>query len=230
MEPLFDPREFAELPEADGELVDTIRSEWLPQEHEVDEGDVYTGKRVRWVGLQGRMLRLPWDQVRAFEGNPFDIDKMVAFAQLLREGDSDGRPPLLYAPPARVNKVDLWDVEESHRAEARGELFDCFGTTRPFTTGDDELDEYLRDPEEFIEAHAADEEHEAQIRADMAERGAEALENGDGDLGKVVAQLRDGNHRAFGAQLAREPYVWVIVRWDVKSELERAGVREEDME
>jgi hypothetical protein len=46
----------------------------------------------------------------------------------------------------------------------------------------------------------------------------------DSDVGKLYVALIDGNHRAFGAICAREPYIWVIVgpnyRDDIRDLLE----------
>ena len=58
----------------DREFVDEVRS-WLPDESEIDADDVYWGDGVGWIGIQGRMLKLPWDQVQAFPGNPFEPEK-----------------------------------------------------------------------------------------------------------------------------------------------------------
>ena len=49
-----------------------------------------------------------------------------------------------------------------------------------------------------------------------------AVEDGDGDLGEWVYQIRDGNHRAFGALLAGEPHIYVFLGSDDYSRLIRA--------
>ena len=38
-----------------------------------------------------------------------------------------------------------------------------------------------------------------------------AVSSGDGDLDEYMVQIRDGNHRAFGAIAAGEPYVWIAL-------------------
>jgi hypothetical protein len=230
MEPLFDiERYYGYRPDYDSDLLEQVREEgWFPDEEEVEEDEVYEGQNVSWVGRPGRMLRVQWDEIQATQGNPFDADKVGTYAEIIRDGRY-GFKALVGAPKAMVHSVGLDDVVESREAQQRDELFDSHGMTRPFTTGDEELDEYLTDPETFLERYAADEDDAAVIQADMTERAEEAVSDGDGDLGNVVAYLRDGNHRAFAAQLAGEPDVWVQVRWHTPAELHRAGLREEDL-
>lgn len=229
--PLLHAEEFFALPEPEEDLVEQIRTSWGPNEDDVDDQDVYAGDKMLWVGIPGRMMRLGWDQVHAFLGNPFDTDKVAAYAQLYREGDAHGNEPLVYAPPAMLSIVTLQDVRESQEAALHGELFETHGMSRPFTTGDTELDEYLADTEGFIETYADDEDDEAAIHSSMTLRAEEAIEEGLGDLGKLTAQLRDGNHRAFAAQIVGEPFLWVIVRGiDSEDDLRRLGLRYEDFE
>lgn len=231
MDPLFDIVEhFRDSPDYDSDLLEQVRDEgWFPSEEEVEEDDIYEGRNVRWVGTPGRMLRLGWDQIQATQGNPFDVDKVGTYAEMIRDGQY-GDKLLMDAPPAMVHLIGLDDVVESREAEKLDELFDSYGMTRAFTTGDEELDEYLGDTGLYLDRYAADEDDAATIRADMTERAEEAVSAGDGDLGKVVGYLRDGNHRAFSAQLAGEPYVWVQVRYHTPGELHGAGLREEDLE
>lgn len=210
-EPLIDAEAWFGDAEPDYDLLVEMQESWLPDEDEVYPGDVYAGRCVRWAGKEGQMMRLPWDQVHAVALNPFDPVKVATFAELIRQCGADGEKPLLYAPPAIVTPVTLDDVVGSQEAEARDELFASYGTGRPYTTGDEELDEYLADPDLFVETYAADDDDAEAIRADMVERAEEAVQTKSGDLGKLVGQLRDGNHRAMAAQLAGEPYVWVGV-------------------
>jgi len=231
MDPLFDIEEhLGHVPRADPRLLELVRDErWFPQEDEVDEESVYEGRHVSWVGTPGRMFRLRWNEVQATQGNPFDADKVGTYAELIREARYGDRV-FMDAPPAMVHFVGLDDVAESQEAERNGELFDSHGMTRPFTTGDDELDEFLVDPSLFLEQYAADEDDVATIQADMTERAEEAVARCEGDLGRVVGYLRDGNHRAFAAQLAGEPDLWVQIRAHSPEELYGAGLREEDLQ
>jgi len=225
-EPLFDAEEFGLDVDIEPGFVDEVRS-WLPDEDEVDEDDVYWGDGVGWVGTQGQMMKLPWDQVTASPMNPFDASKVSAFKQLIESGER----PIMYAPPAFIDRINLDDVRESRQAAARDELFDSHGMTRPYTTGDEELDEFLEDEEGFIALWADDENDEETIRSDMTIRAERAIAEQEGDLGKIVASLRDGNHRAFGAQLAGEDGVWVIVRmFNPEEDRLFLGLREDDFE
>jgi hypothetical protein len=240
-DPLFDPTDAAEYVPVDEDLVNTIREEWLPKEEDVDPGSVYWGDRrgVGWIGTPGTMMKLGWDQLQATQFNPFEWEKVAAFAEIIRSGDG----VLIPAPDAMLLRVDLTQVEESQQAALTDELDSSFGMTRPFTSGDEELDEYLRDSDEYTEEHADEygdeetDEYEDQaekLMADMAARAEDAVAGGGGDLGKLVAFLRDGNHRAFGAQLAGQSHVWVTVRLgspaNRRMSLQDLGLSDEDLE
>lgn len=210
-DPLFDADQVFGDATPDYDLMWDLIDE-MPDE---DEGDVYRGRRVRWLGRTGKMLRLDWDQVYSMQLNVFEPSKVATFAEMIRQGYE----PVLQAPIADVTWVDADSVAETQQAWARGELT-TDGMTRPYTTGDDDLDEFLRDPDEFIQMWAEDEDDETTMRAEMTNRIEQAEEQQTGDLGKVVAQLRDGNHRAFGAQLAGEPHVWLFVPGGYEGPLE----------
>lgn len=228
MGPLFDIAEhFGEEPDYSSELWDRIREEgWFDEPDDVDDDELYHGRHVVWRGMPGRMLRLDWDQLQATQGNPFDFDKVGTFAEIIREGRY-GDKPVMGAPPVMLTLVGLDDVAESHQAAQGDELFDSYGMTRPFTTGDEELDEFLADEAAYLDQHEDEERH--AVESEMVARAEDALARQEGDLGSVVGYLRDGNHRAFAAQLAGEPDLWVQVRAD-PGDLEQVGLREEDLE
>lgn len=200
-DPLFDASLVFDA-EPDYDLMAQLVDE-MPDE---EEGDVYRARRVRWLGQEGRMIRLDWDQVYAMQLNEFDASKVAAFAEMIRLGYE----PVIRAPAASLTWVDSDDVAQTQQAWTRNELW-ADGMTRPYTTGDDDLDEFLRDPDEFVRFWADDEDDETAIRAEMTSRVEEAEEQQQGDLGKIVAQIRNGNHRTFGAQTADEPYLWAVV-------------------
>lgn len=226
-DPLFDAQESGlEVDTYPEWFIEEVRS-WLPSEEEIDEDDVYWADGVGWVGIQGQMMKLPWDQVAASPMNPFEPEKTSAFKRLIASGER----PIMYAPPAMLHRVSLVDVRESQEAHLRDELFASHGTTRPYTTGDEELDEFLADEESFLETYAVDDDDEQTLRADMTLRAERAISDNEGDLGKIVATLRDGNHRAFGAQLAGEDEVWIIVRMnDPERDMAFLGLRQDDFE
>lgn len=225
-DPLYDAREAGLETEVDHDFVDEVRS-WSPSEEEIDDGDIYAGDSVRWIGIQGRMMKLPWDQIASSPMNPFDPRKVSAFQDMIERGER----PLLYAPPVYLDRITLDDVRESQQAAEREELAEAYGMTRPYTTGDEELDEFLKDEEEFLSIYAEDEDDEEVMRADMLLRAERAVSDQDGDLGKIVGTLRDGNHRAFGAQLAGEDEVWVTVRMqNPEQDMLFLGLREDDFE
>lgn len=226
MEPLFDAQEVFGDARVDPQMLEQALDEgWLNKDADPDE--IYSGHRVDWVGRQGHMLRVEWDQLQTTQLNPFDPKKVAVFAEMMRDPNIS---VVAGAPAGMATSVGLDDVAESQKAEVDGELLESHGMTRPFSTDDEELDEYLADPETFLEYYAADEDDADVIMADMTVRGEEAISKCSGDLGNIVVYLRDGNHRAMAAQLAGEPDVWVDVRWHSPKELEFVGLRQEDFE
>jgi hypothetical protein len=218
--PLFDPTDENE-PEPDQEVLDLLEEEGPPDE---DEGTVYNGRRVRWLGEEGRMYKARWDQVHPVAGNIFYEGKLPAFLAYAKEQISRGEKPLWQAPAGWVGgAIDVQDIEESQQSAQHGpdDLYHGYGTTRPYTTGDEEVDEYLRDRRDMKKRLAKCIEDDAEVdyeRDELAEtieameaRVAEIVAKSGGDLGTVTIQLRDGNHRAFSSYLLGEPYVWVYI-------------------
>lgn len=205
---LFDASELVEGVEVDPELLEEIEAdEWFPEP--ADDADVYYERGVRWVGEEGRMLRVPVETLAAMPGNDFDPEKLLAFSELISR--DEGTRPAFQAPPAEILTVTKYDIKDSVDAQKGGYLLSSYGTSRPFTTGDEDMDWYLVDPESFLEENAWDEGERAALRSYMEAALKEAEEEGMGDLGSWYVQLRNGNHRAFAAQLAGEKYVWVYV-------------------
>lgn len=216
---LFDPEDGGLVGDPDEETLEELRE----SERDFDDGDVYRGRRVSWLGHQGRMLRLSWEEIHPVAGNIFYPDKLATYAAFMEESDAP-----VPAPAGWVGgRITAQDVAESQEAFARDELFESHGMTRPFTTGDDDLDEYLRDRREMkqrLKKLARDDEEHEEISAiieEMEPLVEAAEERGDGDLGRVTVTLRDGNHRAYAAYLNGEPYVWVYITHG--HEGERAG-------
>jgi hypothetical protein len=173
---------------------------------EIDEhdGDFYYGRNVIWAGDQGRMVRADPDYLQHVWGNIFDPDKLAAIVSGIEEADER---LVFVAPYGTASKIDLQSVKESH------EYAEDEGLDRPYTTGDEELDRYLVEPEQVLYEYADEPGDEAweEARADIEDRLQEALANDEGDLGQWVVTIRDGNHRAFGALMAGEPYVYVML-------------------
>lgn len=172
--------------------------------------DAYYGRNVIWLGRTGEMFRAYPRYIEAIEGNIFDEDQLAAVVDCIESSPS--RVPFI-APVADVVLIDPTTVRESMEYEPDD----------PWTTGDNELDEWLQDPEEYILSNLGmgldDEDGTWQeaadaLHAEMKERLQDAVDNNEGDLGKFVVQIRDGNHRAFGALASGEPYIYVwLIDW-----------------
>lgn len=153
---------------------------------------LYYGRNVIWIGEKGRMIQVDSEYAQHIEGNIFEACKLAAIVEAIKELP---HRITFYPGYCEVSVVEPIDIKESIEYEYEN------GLERPLTTGSDELDEYITDPEQFDEEEREELEEELQY----------AIEHDEGDLGSLVIQIRDGNHRAFGALLAGEPYIYLLV-------------------
>jgi len=170
-----------------------------------NKADLYYVRNVIWDGVEGKMVRAYPDYIQHIWGNIFDEDKLAAIIGGINEAEEK---VIFTAPYGTANKIGLIDVKESI------EYSEDEGLDRPYTTGDEELDRYLVDPEDVLHEYAdPDEEPDlyASKKEELDQELKEAVESEDGDLGQWAITIRDGNHRAFGALLAGEPYVYVML-------------------
>lgn len=165
--------------------------------------DLYFGRNVAWDGEKGRMFQVSASEAVAMEGNIWDEDKLASVVEGIENADDR---VIFTAPYGTPSKIDIQTVKESiaYKDDEVGPVY---------TTGDETLDEYLEDPDSYLfdfeqrGGYAAVCVERARIEAELQE----ALANDEGDLGSWTFQIRDGNHRAFGALLAGEPYIWAMV-------------------
>lgn len=218
--PLFAPADLYSL-EPSAELADKILLErWFPEEPSPDDVvPPQLGRGLKWLDggpgwlSQGETLvKMSPFRLTATPGNLFDPDKLATYAAMF----ADGRIPYAHVPLVReIRMVDLDDVQESVRSREQDLLYDGF--SRRYTTDDSDLDAYLADPDEYVRSNVADDddpEEVAELIEDMQAKASQAVAEGWGDLGKPVARLHAGNHRAFAALLAGEPEIWVRVMPD----------------
>ena len=168
---------------------------------DVTEGDtehLYYGRNVIWIGETGQTVKLTADQVYPVWGNIFDNDKINAVINKIM--NSEDRV-YMYTPYGEMSRVSLEDVRDSIEYDDQTEH-------RILTTGDNELDKYLKYPDNYDEEEKTELEQELQY----------AVETQSGDIGNYIFQLRDGNHRAFGAFGAGEPYIYATLS---KSQFQR---------
>lgn len=194
-----------------GVMLPEIYGEWEtpPKKHRND----YHGRDVIWYTEMDRpLVRIPADMV------------LNAFNNTIRNACDKVE---LLAPMGDVQLVELADVEETQEAKAQGRLDRDYTLEEPWSSGEDEVDAYLGNQEEWLEANyeyyaddlglagREDEDDFEEVAKTALKRfmddWASRLEKEEaGDLGGVYVSLRDGNHRAFGAIQAGEPYVWVL--------------------
>lgn len=158
------------------------------------------------------MIRLTAEETYPLEGNIFDEDKLLSTVDAINNTEKRVK---FNAPYAHITFVDIQNIVETLEAESLGELEYDYAIDRYhiLTTGDDDLDKYLLDPEEYIEdeTRSFDEEEVEEFRKEMEDKKRQAIEEQWGDIGKIHAQIRDGNHRRVIAFLSGEPDIWVRV-------------------
>ena len=173
-------------------------------------GNLYHGKNVIWVGNRGKMMKADPDYIYPISGNTFYPEKIT---QLVDKINRSEEKVMLYPPYGEASKVDASDIEESIQNSNDSDH-------NQLTTGDEDLDEYLESKEDYILNNADydwdddDEKIESatsNLRAELEGRLKDAELSGDGDFGKFIYQIRDGNHRAFAAIAAGEDYIWIMM-------------------
>lgn len=85
-------------------------------ESSVDEEQIYHGRRVRWVGTPGYMIRVPISRVFPIQENMWFPDQLARYMQAIQEGD------MLEAPAGRVHVIDQGSIEASIEETEEGEL------------------------------------------------------------------------------------------------------------
>jgi hypothetical protein len=183
---------------------------------EIPQEDLAFARNVIWVGENGRMLKVEADEAQHIDGNIFDWEKLAAVRDGIQESEDR---VVMYAPYGTATVVGLQDIKESI------EYAEDEGDSRMMSLGDEDLDAYLVDPEDYIANNVswdAEEEDIAELRAEMDEQLRLAVEDQDGDLGAIIYQIRDGNHRAFGALISGEPYVYIMLGNNEMQDLELA--------
>lgn len=88
---------------------------------------VYPGKRVRWIGEPGVMMKIPSAYVLPTMENTFYARHFAALYQQIANGERR----YIEAPPARINTVTPIDVRETHEA-VRDHRLDELWMTRPW--------------------------------------------------------------------------------------------------
>jgi hypothetical protein len=193
---------------------------------EESPGDPYYGRNVVWLGEEGRMIRADPDYTQHIWGNIFDADKLAAVVSGIDEAEDR---VWFYAPYGTATQIGLQEVKESH------DYFEDEGLDRPYTTGDEELDRFVVDRESVLDEYGEEgDEERAEAERELSARLAEAVDRREGDLGQWVVSIRDGNHRAFGALVSGEPYVYVMVKdnqmQDLRQDEKKGTLTEEQVE
>jgi len=156
--------------------------------------------RVCWYGNKDRMIRVDVDYIYPIAGNLFYTDLMKTIEDQITNS-SELYPARLHCGYGEAKKVNIDTIKEALEYEDYSEY------SRNLTTGDKELDKYILDKEGYIAYWKS--EYEEDIEEEMEDALKEAVDNKQGDLGKYIYQIRNGNHRAFAAKNAGEKYIWI---------------------
>jgi hypothetical protein len=191
---LRQPGEFEEYYRRDLE----IYRGWIPMR----------GRGVTWWVEPGEAVWIEAKYLRPIFGNIFSADKLGAVARAVRRGAATSSPVDFYAPYGQISLIGPGEVENSIQ----------YAEWEPgpvLTTGDEELDRWLADPDQYVRDVASvrflhgDKEYMASLAQEMNERLQRAVRARSGDLGGWMASVRDGNHRTFGSVLGGEERVAV---------------------
>lgn len=174
--------------------------------------DLFYGRNVIWIGEKGRVLKLSRDQVYPISGNIFNDEKISAVVSKIQNADER---VYFYCPYGSAKIIDFSDIIESINYEDED-----YGT---LTTGNEELDNYIREGyidskgnvnKNIIKINLYDEDSIDEFNEtynEIQDMIKYATEYEDGDIGRLIFQIRDGNHRAFGAFASGEPYVYAMI-------------------
>lgn len=234
----------------DEEYYEDIHGDYYPDiskekiDYEKSQGNIFYGRDINWIGTKGNMIRVPTNNMYPVEGNTFDMKKMKGLQKKIEYSEDK---VFLYAPYVMISRVSPSTIRETL-------LYD---STINLSTGDEDLDKYLKDeeswidenlnmwkfPEGIIEGYKNSENileleerrGELESEGELDEFDKEELDkinkaqpyidkikemeskfeslkdNPDGDIGELIYQLRDGNHRAFVAKYIGEEYIWCFV-------------------
>ena len=153
-------------------------------------------EKVCWYGDDRRMIRIDVDYMYPIHGNIFYPDMIKRIEEEISNA-SYLYPARFHCGYCEVKKIDISTIKE-YLAYSESDL----GHSK-LTTGDEELDKYLLDKEEYLSDWQSN--YDEETAEEMLQN---AISNSEGDIGKYIYQMRDGNHRAFGAKNAGEKYIW----------------------
>ena len=212
------------MPRPYGSLYDIDSGEYPSEEFDsekvTEDAKGYSRKEcegnVCWYGNRDRMIKVDVDYIYAMDQNMFYPDLIKRIEEKIRSSSASD-PAEIECGYGRVSRVDIDDIEVSITDREMDRSHNVL------TTGDEELDLYLKDKEAYLENWKSQYEKE-----EIEELLVEAIKNKDGDLGEFIFQIRDGNHRAMAAKNAGEKYIWIDLETNQYNDLknDRYGIYE----
>lgn len=223
---------FSDVKDPDGEFENWFND--APTQEEIDSHAHYRAGDVVWLGDEGAMIKMHKSQIEAIDGNQFDPEKVAAFAREVR----DNGPVYTWAPIADVYEVSFQLVKESiesgnDKLSTGDQDLDEFLEDPSYYMGlyyDEALEMKKIGPKKFIEnfmqentdpdegEYELTEEYKEELESirktynyllEKEEQIEIAISKNSGNIGDYRAQIRDGNHRTFGAIKAGESWIWV---------------------
>jgi len=139
----------------------------------------YHGRNVIWYGTEGNNLKINAKYVSSREDNIFDTDKLISVKNYILRSEE---PVEFEICVADVRKIDFDYIEETQMAYASDRLDMEYSLSRPFTTGDEECDLFIRDFLSWSQQHLMyfDEDY-----IDVDERTI--------DMARLKKELEDGD-------------------------------------
>lgn len=204
------------------DILEDIGSHYSTLDADEKHGDEYYGRNVVWYGERGRMLKLTKENSEPIWGNTFDYDKIEETADAIKYAEDRVK---FYAPLCDAVILDIQDIKENIEGKRHGDLMHdpVIDDVHTFSTGDSDLDEYIVDPEEYLDDNSYEDEDRKELKQEMEDLKEQAIKEQWGNIGELFIQVRDGNHRRAAAFASGESVVWGILMKDSdgKAELKK---------
>ena len=187
--------------------------------------DEYFGRNIVWHGYKGRMVKVDFDLSYPMWGNTFEEDKIEGLVDSIEQAEERYHLDAPLVSPSVITEADI--IEYLRDEDGEHFSYDPLGVQLELTFGDDELDSYAKDPDEFLQDNTGyslseikeySEEDDDEDLASAVEMWREmetwlkeAIADKDGSIGIITFQVRDGNHRRVAAKRVGEPYFFGIV-------------------
>lgn len=101
----------------------------------------YTGRAITWYGTPGKMVSVPAHMIERMEHNIFYQDKLDYLEDMIQNSEDNVEIEVSYGTVHQIGIVDVMETQRSFKDDRLDIDYD--NLDEPYTTGDDDIDEYL---------------------------------------------------------------------------------------